>query len=363
MTLSTYVEMITAIALTSFFPLITISFFKFRLVQKQEQLEMLESRISLLEKREGHSFKDRIKKEFPSSDYILPLVFVSVIVFIGMFLAFLGWMMYDEENVEGLIRTVLWSGDLFWESSPSLSEEKRNVAVVAFAIIGSYVSGVQYIYRRYATIDLTPGNFYSIAIRMLLSAFVALILSYILMGKGEPIIGGDTLLAIAFLTGIFPDRGFRLLLERIKLFSKSSDEEAKNYELDVIEGISQMHRIRLGELGIDNVQNLAQYDFLMLIIKTPFPMRTLLDWVAQAKLIVEFQDHSKQLQLAGIRTVLDFWDACHQSPERAKQIAELTGVPQLAVEINYQNIIKDNSVQVLRHLREHADHVQIKLEN
>lgn len=360
MALSTYIEILATLALTAFFPLITISFFKFRLVQKQEQLDMLERRINLADRGEGNSFKDRIKKEFPASDYILPLLFVTVIVFMGMFLAFLGWMMYGMENAQGLVRTVLWSGELFWESSPALMEEKRNVSVVAYATIGSYVSSVQYIFRRYATIDLTPGNFYAIGIRIVLSAFVALLLSHMLTGGDTPVVGGNTLLAIAFLTGVFPDKGFRLLINRGKIFPKSSRADAKNYELESIEGMSQMHRMRLGELGIDNVQNLAQYDFLLLIIKTPFPMRTLLDWVAQAKLIMEFQEQYTLLHKSGIRTILDYWDACANDPNRTKEIAEVSGINELTLRINFENISKDNSVAILRHLREHTDQVRLK---
>ncbi|MFY0598440.1 MAG: hypothetical protein JXR03_02135 [Cyclobacteriaceae bacterium] len=359
---STYVEILAAIALTSFFPLITISFFKFRLVQKQEQLEMLESRIDFLGKNEGRRFKDQIDKEFPSADYILPLIFVSAIVFIGMFLALLGWIMFDEEATGDQIRTVLWSGSLFWESQPEILEEKRNISVVAYAILGSYISAAQYIYRRYATIDLTPGNFYSISIRMVLSASVALMLSHLLASDADSLLGGEVLLAVAFLTGIFPDKGFKLLLDKVKIFPKADKEDAKNFSLESIEGLSQMHRIRLEELGIDNVQNLAQYDFLLLIIKTPFPMRILLDWVAQSKLIMEFQEDFYKLDKAGIRTILDFWDACQQSENRIDEIAEVSGVNSLSLHINFQNISKDNSVAVLKRFREHADHVYLKME-
>ena len=359
---STYVEILATIVLTAFFPLITISFFKFRLARKQEQLEMLEDRIRLTDKTEGINFKESIEKEFPASDYVLPLIFASTITFLGMYLAFLGWSMYDEKETNETVRSVLWSGSLFWESHPKLIDEKRNVAVVAFAVLGAFISAAQYIYRRYSTIDLTPGNFYSIGIRMMLSAIVALMLSHILSADASSVMSGDSILAIAFLTGVFPDKGFRLLMERVKVFSAKGEYSAKNFSLECIEGMSQMHRIRLGELGIDNVQNLAQYDFLLLIVKTPFPIRTLLDWVSQAKLIMEFQENYSLLYKAGIRTVLDFWDACDSQPERIKQIGEVSGINPLTLEINFKNISKDNSVAVLRHLREHADHVRLKVD-
>ncbi len=355
---STIIELIATLAFTAYFPLITFSFFKFRLARKQEQLELLEEKIRLTGEYNNFSFKESIEKEFPVSDYLLPLLFITLVTFLGMYLAFLGWNLFEKIDT---VRSVLWSGSQFWESDPEIATEKRNVAVVAYAVLGSFISSAQYVYRRYATVDLTPGNFFSVGIRMMLSAIVALMLSHLFAGQADAdtIIGGEMLLAIAFLTGVFPDRGFRLLMEKVKLFSNDGNSSAKNFSLESIEGMSQLHRIRLGELGIDNVQNLAQYDFPLLIIKTPFPMRTLLDWAAQAKLIMEFQDSYSQLHAAGIRSVLDFWDACKDNPERVKEISELTGINVLTLEINFKNISKDNSVILLKHFREHGDHIKL----
>lgn len=317
---------------------------------------MLEKKIKLTDEYGSFSFRDSIEKEFPVSDYVLPLLFVTVITFLGMYLAFLGWIMYENT---GTIRNILWSGSLFWESDPALLDEKRNVAVVAYAIFGSFISSAQYVYRRYATVDLTPGNFFSVGIRMMLSAIVALMLSH-LMGREAVGLGGEMVLVVAFLTGIFPEKGFKLLLDKVKVFPTNGKHASTNFGLECIEGMSQLHRIRLGELGIDNVQNLAQYDFLLLIIKTPFPMRTLLDWIAQAKLIMEFQENYKSLHAAGIRTVLDFWDACKDHPERIQMIADVSGIDSLTIEVNFQNISRDNSVMLLKHFREHSDHIKMK---
>ncbi|MDW3190903.1 MAG: hypothetical protein R8G66_00975 [Cytophagales bacterium] len=347
---ATLLEWIGTIALASYFPVITFSFFKFRLARKQEELLILGERLQEASEQGGFDFKKNLNKEFAPGDYVLPLVFVTVITFLGMFLLLMGWTLYDPDS-EGHVRSILWSGSAFWEMEPEIAEEKRGLAVVAFALLGSFLTAAQYIYRRYATVDLTPSNFFSVGIRMILSMVIALMISYLLSAELLSV-SGETILILAFLTGVFPERGFKLLLSKVKQFQLRGDETAKNYSLDMIEGMNEMHKIRLNEVGVDNVQNLAQFDFLILVIKTPFPIRLLQDWVAQAKLIMEFQDDYKSLQKAGIRTILDFWDACEGKNARIKEIAAVTGVNELSIEVNFQNTIKDRSVALIKHFRD-----------
>ncbi len=354
---STLLALIGTVALAAYFPIITFSFFKFRLARKQEELQVLGDRLQEASERSGFNFKDNLNKEFTPGDYVLPLIFVTVITLLGMYLLLMGWTLYDVDP-NGPVRSILWSGSRFWEADPAIAEEKRSVAVVAFAMLGSFLSAAQYIYRRYATVDLTPSNFFSVGIRMILSMVISLMISYLLTANALSV-SGEMILILAFLTGVFPERGFRLLLSRVKLFQNNDEFAAKNYSLDMIEGMNQMHKIRLNEVGVDNVQNLAQFDFLLLIIKTPFPIRLLQDWVAQSKLIMEFQDDYKALQLAGIRSILDFWDACHDKPERFKQIAEATGIKELSIEINFENIVQDQSVTLLKEFRDHSTHVRV----
>jgi hypothetical protein len=61
----------------------------------------------------------------------------------------------------------------------------------------------------------------------------------------------------------------------------------------MIEGINVFHKVRLGEVGIDNVQNLAEANVIGLLLKTPFNPSQLIDWIAQAKLYLYFKDDKK----------------------------------------------------------------------
>ncbi len=353
MSLAQWIEAIALVLLSSYFIIITFSFFKFRLVRKQEELDSLISSLNLKEK--SFSLKNSMDKEFARQDYILPVIFVTVLSMIGLFLMLMGWSLYDLTD-QGLAKSMLWSGSDFW-ADPVYGKEKKSLAIVGWALMGGFLSGGQYIYRRFSTIDLTPGNFFSIGIRMLLAPVVSLMLAYVL-GYDDPESESSVILVIAFLTGIFPDKGFKLLMDKTSdIFPGRRKEEVENLPLEAIEGISYFHKLRLNEVGIDNVQNLAQFNFLLLIVKTPFPVRVLLDWVSQAKLLIEFHYDIMKLQRIGIRSALDFLDAIEENEQRIQQISGLTGIEELTLEINYKNIKSDKSVWLLNHFKVNLEQV------
>lgn len=339
--------------MSSYFPILTYSFFKYRLERKQEELTLLMERVNLLNAFNSNALKSRLESEYAEGDYILPVFFVTIIVFLGMFLLFMSWAIY----MDGTYMSVLFSASDFWEKSTTYVTEKRSVSVVAYAIMGSFISGSRYIYRRFSTIDLTPGNFFSVGLRTIMAALISLMIAFLF--TDPDVVPGNMLLVIAFLTGLFPDTGLRLLLQKVKIFPSKQKTGHVSFPLESIEGISEMHKIRLNEVGIDNVQNLAQFNFIMLIIKTPFPVRTLLDWTAQAKLILEFRDDYTKLQQAGIRSALDFLDACDGQADRFDKISETCGINRLSLEINYENLKNDQSVALLDHFRQNLEHFQV----
>lgn len=304
---------------------------------------------------DGDLLKDRMKKEYTPLDYVLPVSFVTLLTLFGMMMLLLGWVIYG--HIDDSYSSVFFSGSEFWLGK-ALETERRTVAIMAFSIMGSYISASQYIYRRFSTIDLTPGNFFSVGLRMILAALVSLMLSYVF--DHTLVVETDLILVVAFLTGIFPDTGFKILLKKTKIFSSARESEAVNYSLDLIEGVSEMHKIRLYEIGIDNVQNLAQFNFFMLIIKTPFPVRTLLDWMSQAKLIIEFQEDFHALQKVGVRSVTDYLDAVDGNrPELFEEISRICGIEKLALEVNYKNISNDQSVTLLMHFRKNLESLHL----
>ena len=349
-------EAVATVVLSSFFVVITFSFFKYRLVRKQEELNSLLADLKL----STHSKKlnTHLATEFSKGDYILPLAFVTIVSFLGIFLLLLGWSLYDPEP-NGFIKSMIWSGSDFW-NDPIYGNEKKSLSIVAWALFGSFLSGAQYIYRRFSTIDLTPGNFFSTGIRMIMAPVIALMTAYVI-GWEEPAIDNENLIiVISFLIGLFPERGLKTLIDKTgHIFPFSKSKEADNIPLEAIEGVSYMHRLRLNELGIDNVQNLSQYNFLLLIVKTPFPVRILLDWVSQAKLMMEFHNHCDALAKAGIRSALDFVDAVSTHEDAIQRISKLKEIEPLVLEINLKNLEEDKSLQLLEHFKTNIEQVKI----
>ena len=356
MTLAQSLEAIATVVLSSFFIIITFAFFRYRLVRKQEELNSLIDGMNLGEKI--GNFKDQMRKEFSPRDYALPLIFVTVVSFIGLFLLLLGWMLYDIPEDTPLIKSMLWSGAEFWNDDV-YGREKKSLAIVAWSILGGYMGGAQYIYRRFATIDLTPGNFFSLGIRMIIAPVIALLIAFA-TGWDSPEVSNEGVLVIAFLTGLFPERGMKVLMDRASgIFPTKNDNEVENFPLEAIQGVSYFHRVRLNEVGIDNVQNLAQFNFLLLVIKTPFPVRVLLDWVSQAKLLMEFHEDTPALTKVGIRSALDYVEATDQHPERLPEIARITGLEQILLEVNLKNLSTDKSLWLLREFKSHLEKVRL----
>ena len=111
--------------------------------------------------------------------------------------------------------------------------------------------------------------------------------------------------ALAFLIGIFPQRGIRYLSDKVPMISHANDANVRPTPLEMIEGIESHDVLRLDELGVDSCYDLATADFVPLLLRTPYSGRQLIDWILQAKLCVYFGEGVKELRRFGIRTIVD----------------------------------------------------------
>jgi hypothetical protein len=182
--------------------------------------------------------------------------------------------------------------------------------VCAMAFLGAYLSGMQHIYRRYAANDLSPTLYYGLAVRIIFASVVSVIVynGYSALAGPGASDGGITANiwpALAFLIGVFPQRGLRWLSDRNKLMAQSTDPTVRPAPLEMIEGMEAHDVLRLEELGIDNCYDLAAADFVPVLLRTPYSARQLIDWILQAKLCMYFGDSVKELRRLGIRTIVD----------------------------------------------------------
>jgi hypothetical protein len=151
--------------------------------------------------------------------------------------------------------------------------------------------------------------------------------------------------ALAFILGMFPQRGLSWLRERVPVFSAQAHASVRKLPLEMIEGVSMHDRLRLEEHGLDNCFDLATTDFVPLAVSTPYSARTLVDWILQAKLCVYCGEAVGDLRLIGIRTILDLE---HLQHDELEMLAKETAATKSALESAKYSLDRDHEMRRLR---------------
>jgi tetratricopeptide (TPR) repeat protein len=160
--------------------------------------------------------------------------------------------------------------------------------LVFFAFLGAYLFGIQELVRRYNTFDLLPQVYSSIFVRLILATGVVYVGAQFITSLLGPEANGATLaMVIAFLIGIFPQRGIDWLAEKTKDVFDTKMSITSVRPLTEIIGISPWHQARLEEMGIDDAQNLAMVDIRKLLLTTQFDTQEIVNWIDQAILYVK----------------------------------------------------------------------------
>jgi len=107
-------ELLIAITLSSYFIVIAYSFFKYRLNSKEEELKWLTKDFSFFGKNLQDIIKDELHREFPKRDYILPIIFLTLLSFTCMVILFVPWLVYDFEGPNKESINPLLLGHEFW---------------------------------------------------------------------------------------------------------------------------------------------------------------------------------------------------------------------------------------------------------
>lgn len=163
------------------------------------------------------------------------------------------------------------------DKSPTREMIWPRQTATTFAFLGAYFFALSTILRRHVRGDLRPKAYSSITVRMILVTILAWVWS--LTNTSNDAENGILLLVIAFSTGIFPETGLTLILEKARV-----QFAGEKHPLTKLEGIDLYDRSLLEDEGINNVQALAKHDFVNLILSTHIPVPRLVDWVDQAVL-------------------------------------------------------------------------------
>jgi hypothetical protein len=215
-----------------------------------------------------------------------------------------------------------------------------------FAFFGVYAFTLQDLVRRYFRDDLRAGAYLGLVVRIV---FVGLIIGVIGVAFDA---GSDSMPAIAFVIGFFPQAGLQLILELVqKPLGKFIPNLRTVHPLSELDGLNIWYETRLSEEGIDDMQTLATASFVDLMLKTRAPIARLVDWMDQAFLALhvwpaDLSDDKaksskrsatvKRLRGLGIRTATDLertWSARKDDSifcrllSRALGVAEEEGPP------------------------------------
>lgn len=323
-----------------FLLLTSLTYYFFRRPRRIAEVERI---LSIL--RVSPSYR-KVYRTHSSGYYASAVLYSSVVSLVGLTVLFLA---RDIGLPNGEFPWVRLGGDGARAHAVRFPEQGSRL-VFGMAFLGAYLWGLQHIFRRYSSNDLSPSVYYGLSMRMILAAIIAVVLynAYAALaggGDSDQGITANIWPALAFLIGMFPQRGLRWLTERAPILSQEADPSVRPTPLEMIEGMEVHDALRLEELGIDSCYDLAAADFVPLVLKTPYSARQLIDWILQAKLCVYFGEAVKDLRHHSIRIVTDL------APLTDADIDKLTADTTLtrpALERARDSIVKDKEIERLR---------------
>jgi len=280
---------------------------------KMERGESRQAFVQRLKEEFDQVFWGELAQEYSTSRYVIAGVLASVVT--TMAITFL--------VAEGF-------GVPFRENTP---------LPLVYAVLGAVFWALWSVTRGYTRTDLTPSTFYWVVFRYVLAVAYGLL--------GGEIFTESWAKFVAFVAATLPvGEAIRLMRVRLGGVVKGWSPVEGHPKLREIQGLDPSTIEKLEELGVHTTQELAFSDPLVLLLRSNFSPKILIDWMDQAFIYNYIGEKISELRPRGIRGAIEMASLYEQDEDGV--LGSIAGVLGLKDE-DVKNLIR--SLYLDNHLR------------
>lgn len=165
---------------------------------------------------------------------------------------------------------------------------------IGYGFLGAYFYCLQMLMRRYYQNDLKTGAYINVAMRIVIVGLLTWILSEV--WKSDPAAAvAPWRYGVAFTIGVFPDVGWHLLQQLLKLPARWIDDSFRiRCPLSDIDGLNVWYQARLLEEGIEDMETLVTANLVDVMLHTRIPIERLVDWIDQSVFLLHLPDKPEE---------------------------------------------------------------------
>jgi hypothetical protein len=325
----------------------------------------------------------RVENIFASRTHAVPVYSLILVVLFFSFLSYFGADFFLR-NPEGVVASYILGGARAAAYLTDVAQAPANgtdasiklaayqsstLFIISMAFLGAYIWAIGRLLTRINTDDMNPSTYYFLTCRILTACLVAAVARHVVdaVSGGSAFLETSTgvpvgLAILGFAIGWNPTLWVDELVRRAAKFLQEKtprqlppgqDSLPQNVTLSMIQGLVDDKIERLRELDIDNCQELADENAILLWFRTPYSLEMVVDWIAQAQLCIRFSaDRVALLRQAGIRDIFCYTKALEADDSRASIQSILVSVPAPLLVAHAQTIPLEPSYQQILELRD-----------